>query len=97
MPLVFREDFSLDTKQVAILAETIATGTANDNAAVAKCKETVKEAWGWTVDGPTLKVLQEICFAVFERSAALAAVSICVFAERTRVSSPKFGCAYSCS
>lgn len=78
------EEFSFDTKQAAILAAAVVPGQKPTADMLANCKETVKQSWGWSVDEESLQVLQEIAFAVFDRSAALAAISIAAFAERTR-------------
>ncbi|XP_022592522.2 hexokinase [Cyclospora cayetanensis] len=82
-PAKAKEEFSLDTKQVAILACTCVPGTPVDAAADQKCRDTLKESWCWETDDASLKIMKDIAFAVFDRSAALAAISIAVLAERT--------------
>ncbi|KAL8439371.1 hypothetical protein Efla_001841 [Eimeria flavescens] len=79
-----KQDNSLDSREVAILAAAATPGAKADSASDAECKATIKRVWEWTVDGEALKIMQNVAFVVFDRSAALAAVSIAALAERTR-------------
>lgn len=82
-PAKVKEEFTLDTKHVATLASTAIPGAPVDGEVVAKCKEIIKTVWGWDVQGEVLQVIRDVSFAVFDRSAALAAISIAAMAERT--------------
>ncbi|KAL8270107.1 hypothetical protein Esti_005961 [Eimeria stiedai] len=84
-PAKAKQDFSLDTKDLAVLAAAAIPGPKADDATNANCKAVIKEVWDWRVDNETLKILQDLAFAVFNRSAALAATSIAALAERTKV------------
>ncbi|KAL8435161.1 hypothetical protein ACSSS7_002640 [Eimeria intestinalis] len=75
---------NLDTKDLAVLAAAAVPGAKNDASTTATCKATIKEVWDWVLDEKSLKILQDLAFAVFNRSAALAATSIAALAERTR-------------
>ncbi|KAL8450226.1 hypothetical protein Emed_002622 [Eimeria media] len=83
-PAKAKQEFSLDTKDLAVLAAAGIPGSAASDATTAKCKAMIKEVWDWTVDDVSLKILQDLAFAIFNRSAALAATSIAAFAERTK-------------
>lgn len=83
-PAKVKEEFSLDTKQVSILAAAAVPGTQGSSATTAKCKATIKECWGWEVDDETIKILEDVAFAICDRSAALAAISIAAFSDRTK-------------
>lgn len=89
MIVVYREEFTFDTKEVAILAAAVVPGVHAGSAIMNNCKLAVKQSWNWDVEGETLRIMQDIAFAVFDRSAALAAMSIAALAERTRVGSCK--------
>ncbi|KAL8444622.1 hypothetical protein Emag_005405 [Eimeria magna] len=75
---------NLDTKDLAVLAAAAVPGSDTADDTTTTCKATIKEVWDWTVDDASLKILQDLAFAVFNRSAALAATSIAAFAERSR-------------
>nr|ANF07129.1 hexokinase [Eimeria tenella] len=83
-PAKAREEFSFDAKQAAVLAASLMPGKEEDPALASSCKVLLKESWGWDLDAAALKVMRQIGFAVFDRSAALAAVSIAVLVQRTR-------------
>lgn len=83
----FREEFSINTEQVAILAAACIPGVQPSAMDLDKCVDTIKKCWNWDVnrDGEELKILRDVAFAVFDRSAALAAISIAAMVDRTRV------------
>lgn len=83
-PAKAKKEFSFDTKQAAILAAAVIGGVQADSATTEKCRATIKQSWDWDVEGETLKIMQDIAFVVFDRSAALAAMSIAALAERTK-------------
>ncbi|CDJ70272.1 hypothetical protein ENH_00080670 [Eimeria necatrix] len=83
-PAKAREEFSFDAKQAAVLAASLIPGQENDPALASNCKMLLKECWSWDLDAAALAVMRRIGFAVFDRSAALAAVAIAVLVQRTR-------------
>ncbi|CDJ56071.1 hexokinase, putative, partial [Eimeria maxima] len=61
-----------------------AGGAAGEEAAAARVKEILKDNWQWEATREEINIMRNISFAVFDRSAALAAISIAVLTERSK-------------
>lgn len=85
-PAKTKQEFSIDTEQVAVLASACIPGVQPSATALDKCVATIKKCWDWDVnrDGEEMKILRDVAFAVFDRSAALAAISIAAMVDRTK-------------